>query len=174
MPGCGFYYERRKMSTYQVSQNAITLTGTTAKSLIEIVPPATGDAKIKEIGVWFKGVTTSDVPVLVEYGVDIAGGATATGTQITAANIAKWGAAHASQNSAATVKHTITVEGTWAPSSTSADPYVSMYVSCLGGYEVFFPLGDEMYVPPSAIFRLKLTPTQTLTSGVAYSVRWEE
>jgi len=160
------------MSTYQVSQNTISLTATVGKSMLEIIPAAAGDAKIKQIGIWFKSVTATDVPVLVEYGVDIAGGATATGTAITAANIPKFGAAHASQASGAAVKHTITAEGTWSPASTTADPYVSLYVSPLGGYEVYFPLGEELYIPPSTVFRLKCTAPQAQTC--AFSVRWEE
>ncbi len=160
------------MSIYQVSQNNISLVAATGKSLLEIIPASTGDAEILEIGVWFKSVTTTDVPVLVEYGVDIAGGATATGTAITAANIAKWPAAAAGNNATSAVKHTITAEGTWSPASTSADPYVSLYVSPLGGYEVYFPLGHELYVPPSAVFRLKCTAPQAQTC--AFSVRWEE
>lgn len=160
------------MSIFQVSQNNISLVAATGKSLIEIIPPATGDAEIVEIGVWFKSVTATDVPVLVEYGADIAGGATATGTAITAANTAKWPAAAAAINSTSAVKHTISAEGTWSPASTTADPYVSMYVSPLGGYEVYFSLGQELYVPPSAVFRLKCTAPQAQTC--AFSVRWEE
>jgi len=160
------------MAIYQVSQSGISLVAATAKSLVEIIPPAAGDAQILQVGVWFRSVTATDVPVLVEYGADITGGATGTGTAITAANIAKWPAVAAANNSTAAVKHTITAEGTWSPASTTADPYVAMYVSALGGYEVYFPLGHELYVPPSGIFRIRCTAPQAQTA--AFSVRWAE
>jgi hypothetical protein len=160
------------MTIFQVSQNNISLSAATGKSLLEIIPAAAGSAQIVSLGVWFKSVTTTDVPVLVEYGADITGGATGTGTAITAANIAKWPAAAAAEQSTSAVKHTITAEGTWSPASTTADPYVSLYVSPLGGYEVYFPLGHELYIPASAVFRLKCTAPQAQTA--AFSVRWEE
>jgi hypothetical protein len=168
-----FFMKGENMAIYQVSQNGVSLSAATAKSVFELIPAAAGDAEIKSIGVWFKSVTTTDVPVLVEYGVDITGGATLTGTAITAANISRWKAVHASQQAAGAVKVTSGgAEGTWSPASTTADPYVSLYVSPLGGFEVYFPLGEEMYVIPSGIFRVRLTAPQAQTC--AFSVRWEE
>jgi len=161
------------MTMFQVSQSAISLVAATAKSLIEIVPTATGDAKIKSVGFWCKSVTSTDSPVLVEYGVDMTGGATLTGTTITAASVPKWNAAHASISATAVVKVTSGgAEGTWAPLATSNDPVVNLYVSPLGGFEVYFPLAEEQYIGPSQIWRLRVTAPQAQTC--AYSVRWEE
>lgn len=49
-----------------IAQTAEIATGTSAKTLLQLVAPANQRLKVREISISFKGVTSTDAPILVD------------------------------------------------------------------------------------------------------------
>lgn len=126
----------------------VALAGATAKSILSLITTAGRRARIKEIFVGFKSVTSSDAPVLVELVQHDTDG---TGTAVTPQPLdpADSGAA------VTTSKHTY-----------SAEPTVNIVVRKhwlvppSGSFVIQNPLGEEDIVPVSKTFTLRCTAPQ--------------
>src|SRR4051794_32972840 len=54
------------MATFTARDTAVSLTAATTKTIVQVVPASNTPVRIVEIGVSFNGITTTDVPVLVQ------------------------------------------------------------------------------------------------------------
>lgn len=149
---------------YAASVDAIALVAATTKSIFELSAPSTDDARVTAVSLTFDGVTASNSPVKIELGVDDAGATTMTGTALTSANLRQNSRSTASAMAA---KHTATVEGTYAPDFT-----LFFRVPPTSGMTWQWPLGNELFVPASAFFRIRCTAAQAV--NVSFTCEWSE
>jgi hypothetical protein len=149
------------MTYYVMSVDAVALAAGTAKSVLELSTPATDRVWIKEWWVEFDGVTSTAVPVKVEAGRFSA--AVTTATTFTAG---KFDAADGTASS--TAKHTATVEG----AGTIDAGAVLHRIPPTSGYHYVAPLGQELVVPVSGFWRLRLTAAAIVNATVG--VVWFE
>lgn len=132
--------------TYSITVTAVALAAATAKTIIEIGTPSTGACRLIGLEVSFDGVTAAAVPVAVEV---MKFAATGTGSAYTPLKMNG-----EAQNRAAvcTAKTSDTVE----PASQTR--VVGWKVSPYGGLWVYqWPLGRELYLPPSSFFGIRCT-----------------
>lgn len=54
------------MSTFTARDSAVALTAATTKTIVQVVPGTNTPVRVVELGVSFNGVTTSNVPVVVD------------------------------------------------------------------------------------------------------------
>lgn len=125
----------------------VALVAATAKTVLQLGTPATRKAWVKEVGISFKSVTLTDIPVLVQlFRQSTAGTATAN---TPSPDIEGQPAALCSANENATVEPTTGVlVREW-------------YVTPVGGTLVYqLPLGDEVEMAVSKFLGLVVTAAQ--------------
>ncbi len=113
---------------------AIALAAATAETIIQIVSPANQRVKLKRWGVYFDGASATAVPVLVKLHVQ-----TSAGT-MSALTPAKWNSDDA-ETIQTTMQHTATAE------PTTGAALEEKLVHPQQGYEIIYPLGDELVLP---------------------------
>ena len=146
---------------FVVSVDAIALSATVAKSVLEIGSSSAVRVKIKEWWVDFDGVTSSAVPVKVE-----AGRFSAAVTTATTFTSGKFDAADGTP--ASVVKHTTSTEG----AGTIDAGAVIHRISPTSGYHYIAPLGQELVLPLSGFWRMRLTAAAAVNATVGCV--WEE
>lgn len=139
---------------YRSTKDAIALTATVAKTVIEISTPATRRAWICGWWISFDGATATNTPVLVELARATAA---ITGTSITPNPVDSAGVAALS-----TVRHTATVEGTIG---VIMDQW---RVPPTGGIQVPFEQRDYVLVPVSGFWRIRCTAAQAVDATVGF------
>src|SRR5512139_2744495 len=144
-----------------MSVDAVALTAATAKSVLELGTSASCRIWIKEWWVEFDGVTASNTPVKVECGRFSA--AVTTATTFTAG---KFDAADGT--AATTAKHSTSTEG----AGTIDNGSVIHRIPPTSGYHYVAPLGQELVVPVSGFWRMRLTAAQNVNATVG--VVWFE
>jgi len=130
------------------------LSASTAKTILELTAPANHRIKIVRWGLFFDeetGDATPATPLLAELLKS-----TVTGTGTAAVPIL---ARPASEVPQSTAKDTITVEG------TLTDVYDSSVVNAQTGYEVIFPVGQEVIVAGGAAIAIRVTPGAVVSTG---------
>lgn len=132
------------MPLYAVRSGSVALTAATAKTAIELNLGSTITAKLNYVDWSFDGVTTSNVPVVVEL---ITYTTTGTGTGATPRPIGEDGRA-----SITTAKTTMTVEGTG-----SITTIWDVWTPPTSGERFFFPLGQEFAFAVSKSYGLRFT-----------------
>lgn len=149
------------MTYYVMSVDAIALSAATAKSVLELGTSSACRAMIKEWWVEFDGTTATNTPVKVEAGRFSA--AVTTATTFTAG---KFDAADGTP--ATTAKHSTSTEG----AGTIDAGAVLHRIPPTSGYHYVAPLGQELYIPVSGFWRLRLTAAQSVNATVG--VVWFE
>ena len=146
---------------YRFSQDSIALAAATVKSVLELSPGAADRCTIKEWWVDFDGVSASAVPVKVEEG--------RFSSAVTTATTGTAGKVDAGDGTAAcTVKHSTSTEG-----AGTADASVIVHrISPTTGYHYIAPMGQEIILPLSGFWRLRLTAAAVV--NVTVGVVWEE
>lgn len=142
-----------------IAQTAeIALSAATAKTVLQVIAPANHRVKIKGWAVYFDGVSTTAEPVQVRLLRQ-----TTTGT-MSALTPTKRGTE--SETVLTTAAHTATLE------PTAGDVLDICEVHPQQGYEVIFPLGDEIKVPGGG--RVGIECTAPATVNVRAKVVFEE
>jgi len=151
------------MSLYLAHLRQQALTAATAKTLIQLVTPATCRARVVEVGVSFRGVTATDPPVTIDLLRQ-----TTAGT-MTAFTPVLWDPAATAAD--CTAQNNATVE------PTAGDILSSWEVTPVGGlFVVQYPLDDEPVVGASGRVGLRATPGSAIAADATVSayVRWRE
>ena len=118
----------------KATTGAVALAAATAKTVLQIVAPANQRLKLKRWGVYFDGASATAAPVLVTLNVQ-----TSAGT-MSALTPAKWNSDDA-ETIQSTAQHTATAEPTTGAALEKKDVHPQQ------GYEIIYPLGDEVPIP---------------------------
>jgi hypothetical protein len=120
------------MATFTARDTAVSLTAATTKTIVQIVPAANTPCRIVEIGVSFNGITTTDVPVLVQLLRQSTAGTSSSLTLIADQE-------SSGKSAVATALKTFTVE------PTTGNILRDWYVTPVAGlFVIQFPLGREI------------------------------
>lgn len=144
-------------SIYVVSTGSIA-TGTSLKTLLELITASTDRLTLISWWVEFDGATASDTPIKVEL---VRASAGITGTSITPLKYTDYAPA-----AATTAKHTATAEG------TPTDILEVHYVPPTAGLIIQYPLGREIQVPVSSFIRARVTAGVGVNAAVG--MVWDE
>ena len=138
------------MHQYTIAPDAdVALVAATAKTVLQLATPSTRRAKIKEITVSFKGVTSSDVPVLIRLQRQTTAGTATSTTPVPEDGVDPAALCSASYNASA------------EPTSASEVPVKQWMLTPTGGTLVYqLPLGDEPALAVSTRFGLIMTAPQ--------------
>lgn len=147
---------------YSVSSDQVALVAATTKTVFELATPAGTTATPVMWWVEFDGVTASNTPVKVEWGIFSAGVTTAT--TVTPQSISGGGRAIASQ---CTTKFNTSAEG--AGTATISEFH---RVPPTSGLYIQEPLGMEWNVGASSFFRIRCTAAQAV--NITFGIRWAE
>jgi len=149
------------MSLYLAHHRGQALAASTAKTLVQLVTPATCRARLAEFGVSFDGVTASNPPVAVDLIRQTTPGTATAFTPVPFDPAAT--AADTSANVNATVEPTAgSILGSWL-------------VTPAGGLLVVqFPLDDEPVVGASGYLGLRVTPGAAIAANATAYLRWRE
>lgn len=127
------------------------------KTLLQVVAAAGHRVRVQGWGISFKGTSATDPPVLVQIVRQTTAGtmtAGTTGTNITRKN----------DTDAETIQTTTRVNATVEPTTT--DVVDDFEVHPQTGYRVFFPQGQEIYIPNGERLGLKVTSATLTYSAV--------
>ena len=134
---------------------AITLVASTEKTILQIAAGASQKVKVLRWGIFFNeetGDATPAIPLLVKLGRHT----TSSGT--------------GSANTPKQVKKTsITLRTTaldnFSAVATITDVLDEAYVNAQTGYEVIFPMGQEVELDPSETLSINVVPGATISTG---------
>jgi hypothetical protein len=145
-------------------------TGTALKTMLQLAAPATTGFEIKAWGVSANASAAATPP---QWELLTTGSVGATVTAHVAAglvplNAQAQDAASVATLSTTTTGYTATAEGT----ITTTDVFDSQYLQPTGPYVMFRPLGDEFYVPPSTICRIRVLAGAAVTA-ICWIDFWE-
>jgi hypothetical protein len=147
------------MATFCARVSGVT-TGTTTRTLVQVIPGANTPVRVVEIGISFASVTSTDAPVLVELVRQSTGG---TASALTVTND--------QESSSKTVVATAR-SGFSSTEPTTGDVIRSWDVTPIGGtFVVQFPLGRE---PDALTNRIALRVTAAQTQTAAAYLSFEE
>jgi hypothetical protein len=145
--------------SFQVTTTTATLVASTAYTAIELRPPAGTTAKVSKLWVDFNSVTSTDKPVLAQWGLYSAAVTTATANTPLALSAA--GQLTAART-AASVNATAEGAGT---ANANGEPH---NILPQGGLYVAWETDETaLWIPPGAFFRIRLTPGSAITSTTA-------
>ena len=133
---------------------AIALVASTAKTILEIKAPTNHRVKILRWAVFFDeetGDATPSIPLLAELLKITVTGTGSANTPILARP--------ASETIQTTAKDNFTVEG------TLTDVYDQAIVNAQTGYEVIFPMGQEVIVAGGDLIGIRITPGSVISTG---------
>lgn len=139
------------MHQYQTTATAVSLTGTTAKTVVMISAPSSRRGKIKEFGVAFNSTNTAHAPVVVRLmrATSAGTGSAATPAPIDAADPAALFTAATNFSAEPTLTDLV------------AGPF---YITPVGGQLVYpLPLGDEIFIATSGRIALVCTAPDNQT-----------
>lgn len=135
--------------------SAITLVASTEKTALQITAGTNQKVKILRWGVFFNeetGDATPATPLLVKAGRHTV--ASGTGSSNTPKLVKKSG-----------VSLRTTALDNFSAVATISDVLDEAYVNAQTGYEVIFPMGQEIELDPSETFSLNVVPGATLSTG---------
>jgi len=150
------------LAEYWLSVDAIALSASTAKSVLEIAAGSNDPVSIVEWWGEFDGTSSTAVPVKVEVGRFSAGVTTAT-----TGTAEKRDTGTSGGGTAATVKHTTTTEG-----AGTADDIQFHRVPPTSGLWYIAPMGREVIIAGSGFWRMRLNAAATVNATVG--VVWQE
>lgn len=138
------------MAIYVARVHGITLPGTAARTIVQVVAGATKRVKIKEFGISFDGTDATKTPVLVDLIRQTSAGTTSSAVTLGLNDtVLEAAVATAIQNPTG---------GEPTDAGTGAIFLRSYYVSPAAGLFVMqFPLGDEPVIPLSGRVGLRVT-----------------
>jgi hypothetical protein len=137
----------------------IALSAATAKTILQIVAPANHRLKVESWGVFFDGVSTTAEPVQVRLLRQTTAGTMSALTPVKLDD-------SIGETLQTTAQHTATAE------PTAGDVLDILEVHPQHGYEIFYPLGQEVIVGGGD--RLGIECTAPATVSVRGKIRYEE
>lgn len=140
--------------------NEVALSAATAKTVLQLIAPANQRLKLLRWGLYFDGTSATDEPVYVRLLRQ-----TTAGT-MSALTIVKNNAGDA-ETLQGTAQHTATVE----PTASDVLDSVNIHPQG-GGYEVIFPVGQEVVISGGG--RLGIECTASATVNVTAKFVYEE
>ena len=146
------------MPTYSYSTVTATLVASTAYSAIEIKTPAATGAKIVKWWVEINSTTSGDKNILAQIGQF-----SAAVTTLTAVTPVRMDYAENGLVSQSTVGVNATVEG----AGTFLAGYEQHTIPANAGMIIWEPDPYVMQIPGSSFFRIRLTPTGTISAATA-------
>lgn len=140
-----------------VLSDAVTFTKSTdesaTKTILQVTAPTSQKVKILRYGVFFNeetGDATPAIPLLVKVGKSAAGsGTTATAYAVKPTSLSLRATALKALSSAATLTSTLD----------------QAYVNAQTGYEVIFPMGQEIELDPAESLSINVTAGTILSTG---------
>lgn len=145
------------MATFVARDSAVS-TGTSARTIVQVIPASGVPVRVTEVGVSFNGVTTTDVPVLVEIVRQSSAGTASALTIVTE-----------TESSSKTCQATAR-KGFSSTEPTTGDVVRSWYVTPTGGLFVMqFPLGREIDALSNRIaLRVTAPQAETVTAYISF------
>lgn len=151
------------MHIYRTGFSGVSLASGTAKTLVQLVTPATRRAKIIEISFSAASVTATDPAVLLELLIQTTAGTSSAGT-----------IALMDQADPAALCSTV-VSVTAEPTGTTPAGAGPFYTTPVGGLLVYqSPQGFELEMLVSTRVGLRATAGSALTSNVGGYIIWQE
>jgi hypothetical protein len=139
------------MATFTARDTAVSLVAGTTKTIVQVVPGTNTPVRVVEIGVSFNGVTTTDVPVLVQLLRQTTAGTSSSLTLIADQE-------SSSKSVVATGLKTFTAE------PTTGNILRDWYITPIAGLFVLqFPLGREVDALTSRIALRCNAPTSAVS-----------
>ncbi len=128
-----------------------TVTSATAKTILQLVAATNHRVLIKGFTVSFKGTSATDSPILVQILRQTTAGTSSAATMV--------------KNNSAD-DETLQTTGRYDCSAepTASDILMISEVHPQSGWQVFFPLGQEIVIPGGGRVGIKCTPSATPTS----------
>jgi len=149
------------MAVY-VSRNTVFAATAGAKTVLKIITPTSFNIKVHEIGVSSDGVTSSAVPLTLDWGTsDETTAGTSVGSPVT------------TQISGAAIAHGITLGQNFSAEGTTYTVHQSVYIpQYMGIYVHQFPLGLEPESPAGLADSFFLRANVTANVNLFAWVKW--
>lgn len=128
------------------------------KTLLQVKAAAGHRTRVQGWGISFKGTSATDVPVLTQIVRQTTAGTMSAGSAGVSGIFRK------NDTDAETIQTTATVNATAEPTST--DVVDDFEVHPQTGYRLFFPMGQEIYIPNGERLGLKVTSAALTYSAI--------